>query len=302
MIDSGPDSDTTLHTTRRTILAATGAVTLGGLAGCTGLTDQETEAGTATETPTRTPVTSMPDGLTLWLHPGSETVVGEDGVETWRDDSGNGNDLGQSVGDYRPALVEDAVAGTAALAFDGEDDHLLREDTVGVSNGSPRTFVVVAALSDRSARSPMLTQGTYGSNGAEVNHYGIEANTFGTSGNRFGAFLVDAAYDTERGTDTEYHVHTLRTETFPDAAAVQSSTTYYVDGSETAIQVTASGDSSGTEFAGDATALGSFALPSPSEVMHGSIAEVRVYDRALADDERAFVESALLDEYDIQSE
>jgi len=260
MTDSGPDGETTLHATRRTMLAATGAVTLGGLAGCTGLTDQETEAGTATETPTRTPVTSMPDGLTLWLHPGSETVVGEDGVETWRDDSGNGNDLGQSVGDYRPALVEDAVAGTAALAFDGEDDHLLREDTVGVSNGSPRTFVVVAALSDRSVRSPMLTQGVYGSNGAEVNHYGIEANTFGTSGNRFGAFLVDAAYDTERGTDTEYHVHTLRTETFPDAAAVQSSTTYYVDGSETAIQVTASGDSSGTEFAGDATAL----APSPS--------------------------------------
>jgi hypothetical protein len=302
MDDSGPDRDTTLHTTRRRMLAATGALTIGGLAGCTELTNQGTETGTATGTPTQTPVTSMPDGLALWLHPDSETVLGDDGVETWRDDSGNGNDLGQSVADYRPALVEDAVAGQPAVAFDGEDDHLLREDTAGVPDDSARTFVVVAALSDRSARQPMLTQGTYGSNGSDVNHYGIEANTFNTSGNRFGAFLVDAAYDTERETDTEYHVHTLRTETFPDAGDIQSSTSYYVDGSETALGVAASTDSDGTAFAGDATALGSFALPSPSEVMHGSVAEVRVYDRALPDNERSFVESALLEEYDIQSE
>lgn len=299
MDDSGTDRDTTLHITRRKMLAATGALTTAGLAGCT---EQTGESGTATNTPTETPVTSMPDGLTLWLHPESETVTGDQGVETWRDDSGNGYDLTQSVDQYRPALVEDAVAGNAALQFDGEDDHLLREDTVGVANDSARTFVVVAALSDRNARSPLLTQGTYGANGGEVNHYGLEANTFNTSGNRFGAFLVNDAYDSERETDTEYHVHTLRTETFPDAADIQSSTTYYVDGSEAAISVAASSDSDGTEFAGDTTALGSFALPSPSEVMHGSIAEVRVYDRALGDNEREFVESALLEQYGIDSE
>jgi hypothetical protein len=197
----------------------------------------------------------MPDGLTLWLHPDSETVTGDEGVETWRDDSGNGNDLGQSVEDYRPSLVEDAVAGNSALQFDGEDDHLTRDDTVGVANDSARTFVVVAALSDRSARSPLLTQGAYGSNGSEVNHYGLEANTFNTSGNRFGAFLVNDAYDSERATDTEYHVHTLRTETFPDAGDIQSSTTYYIDGSEAAISVVASSDSGDTEFAGTDTKL-----------------------------------------------
>lgn len=298
MDDSRTDSDSTLHFTRRAVLAGAGALATTGLAGCNELTNERTE----TESATATPVSSMPDGLGLWLHPESEAVSGSGGVATWRDDSGNGNDLSQSVREYQPAFVEDAVAGGPALRFDGEDDHLLRTDTAGVPNGSARTFVVVAALSDRSARSPFLTQGEFSSNGVDANHYGLEANTFGTSGDRFGAFLVSYAYDADRATDTAYHVHTLRTETFPERSDIRSSTTYYIDGSPTGISVAAGGDTEETEFAGDATALGSFPIESPSEVLHGSVAEVRVYDRALPDDERSFVESALLDQYSIGNE
>ena len=304
MVDTRTDEDTTLHTSRRAFLAATGTLTTAGLAGCTETTSERTETGgTPTPSPdTETGTGSTPGGLSLWLHPGSETVDGDGGVETWRDDSGDANDLSQSIRAWRPSLVEDAVAGYSAVQFDGEDDHLLREDTAGVPNGSARTFVVVAALSDTGVRAPIFTQGEYGSNGAEANYYGLEANTFGTSGNRFGAFLISYAYDADRETDTAYHVHTLRTETFPDRADIRSTTTYYIDGDQTALSVAAGGETDETEFAGDATAVGSFPIESPSEVLDGTVAEVRVYDRALTDDERATVETTLLDQYGIGSE
>jgi len=147
------------------------------------------------------------EGLRLWLHPDSGTVTGDGGVETWRDDSGNGYDLTQEETGLQPSLVEDAVEGNPALRFDGEEDHLLREDALGIPDEGARTFVVVSRLTDLGARSPFLTQGTFGSSGGGSNFYGPEANTFRTSGERFGLYLVSVAKDSELATDTNYKVH-----------------------------------------------------------------------------------------------
>ena len=54
-------------------------------------------------------------------------------------------------------------------------------------------------------------------------------------------------------------------------------------------------------FAADSTALGAFPGSSPGAVLHGELAEVRVYDRALDDEERSSVEPSLATKYGIDS-
>jgi len=219
------------------------------------------------------------EGLRLWLHPDSGTVTGDGGVETWRDDSGNGYDLTQEETGLQPSLVEDAVEGNPALRFDGEEDHLLREDALGIPDEGARTFVVVSRLTDLGARSPFLTQGTFGSSGGGSNFYGLEANsftfTFRTSGERFGLYLVSVAKDSELATDTNYNVHILRTADSPELSSIEESTTYYVNGEEVPFGDTPGGTRN-SPFEADSTAVGTFPGSSPSSVMHGEIAEIQV--------------------------
>lgn len=265
----------------------------------TGTTSEggEPEDSTATERQTTTDDTAALNGLQLWLHPDSETSTTDSGVETWRDDSGNDYDLTQSDQSLRPSLVENAVNGHSVLRFDGEDDRLLRRDALGISDDSARTFVVVSKLSDPAARSPLFMQGTYDSSDTDANYYGLEANTFRTDGERFGLYLVSVAKDTETPTDTDYNVHVLQTGDFADLSAMETSTTYHINGQETSFSDTPGG-ARNSPFAADSTALCAFPASSPS-TLTGEVAEVRVYDRTLTEDERSSVESSLMDKYGI---
>jgi hypothetical protein len=269
------------------VLASVGALT--GLAGCTGVLDGGGES---------TPTASEVDGLRLWLHPGSGTETDGETVRTWRDDSGNGYDFTQDDGASQPTLVEDAVAGEQALRFDGEDDRFVRRDAVGIAPDSPRTFVVVCRLSDPAARSPYFMQGVFDATGGESNAYGLEANTFNTAGRRFGTYLVSVAHDSARPTDRNYNVHVLRTAEFPELGAIEESTDYHVNGERSTIEHTGGGTRN-SPFAGESTAIGAFPQSSPSTVMHGEIAEIRAYDRALDDEERSTVEAELANKYGV---
>jgi len=284
--DSSRPSET-VGSSRRRVLASVGA--LAGLAGCTDALPGGSDA---------TPTASGVDGLRLWLHPESGTETNGDTVRTWQDASPNGYDFTQEDGALQPTLVEDAVAGNSALRFDGEDDRFVRRDALGITPDSARTFVVVCRLSDPAARSPYLMQGVFDATGGESNAYGLEANTFNTAGERFGTYLVSVAHDSERSTNTNYNVHVVRTADFPELGAIEESTSYYVNGEEVPIEHTGGGVRN-SPFAGESTAIGAFPQSSPSTLMHGEIAEIRVYDRALDEGDRSTVEADLLDTYGI---
>jgi hypothetical protein len=287
-------------TRRRTLLAAVGTATLGGLAGCSGGdttdTDDEEPGEYGNDDTTDTEATAIP-GLRLALRADTGVTTDDEGrVETWADQSGNGYDFSVDTPEWRPTITKEAVNGQPALTFDGEDDYFLREDTLGIDNDSPRTFVVVSRLADPTRRSKFLSQGKLDSGGGDSNFYGIEANTWHTAGERFGVYLISVAHDSEHSTDTNYHVHTLRTESFSNLEEIRNTSTYYVDGSESPISHTGGGTFN-SPFEGDSTAIGSFTHSNGGGGHFGEIAEIRVYDRALTDDERSTVESTLADRY-----
>lgn len=63
-------------------------------------------------------------GLTVWVdETGHQTDV--DGVHTWTDLSGEGNDIAQSTGSLKPDVTAAGKAGLDIVTFDGIDDHLL---------------------------------------------------------------------------------------------------------------------------------------------------------------------------------
>lgn len=290
----GPERGGVSRFRRRTVLASTAGLV--GLAGCSG--DDETP----TETPTDEPERTVEDieGLQLWLHPDGDTQHGEGGISAWRDDSDNGNDLTQSTQSRQPSVLEDAVDGKRAVQFDGEDDYLLREDTLGIADDSARTHVVVSRLTDPTVRAPFLMQGLFDSSDSGSSYYGLEANTFRTTGERFGLYLVSVAKDSEQSTDTDYHVHVLRTMKFPALDAIEESTTYHIDGQQVPFGDTPGGTRN-SPFEGNSTAIGGFPVSDPGALLTGEIAEVRVYDRAVTADERSLLEDHLSEKYGLGS-
>lgn len=284
--------DSTDRVSRRRLLAATAGVVA--LAGCAGSDDN---SGEESSDPTETAESeTLTDGLKLWLRPDSETVTTEGSVEVWRDDSGNSNDISQDEAESRPSLVADAVNGHSALRFDGENDYLLREDSLGIADDSGRTFVVVSRLTDLAARSPFLVQGTFGSTGGNSNYYGLEANTYNTSGERFCFYVTSVGKESGKSTNDTYNVHVLQSANFPELSAIESSTSYFVNGEELSYETT-QGNARNSPFESDATALGAFPQSAPETILDGEIAEIRVYDRVLTESERSSLETTLLEKY-----
>lgn len=278
---------------RRAVLGAIGAGTLTALAGCSGGGDggSSENGGDDTGTDEPSPVLSLSADTGV-------TTDSEDMVEIWVDQSGNGYDFSPPRTEARPGITENAAGGNPTLTFDGEDQFLLREDTLEIPNDSARTFVTVSRLDDIDVRSAFFFQGKRNSSGEDSNFYGLEANTFNTTGERFGVYLISVAHDSERETDSNYHIQTLRTESFPTLEDIRDTTTYYVDGEEMQFSRTGGGNKN-SPFEGDSTAIGAFTVEQPSDSDTGEIAAVRVYDTALSSSERESVESDLSDTYGI---
>jgi hypothetical protein len=79
---------------------------------------------------------------------------------------------------------------------------------------------------------------------------------------------------------------------------MEESTTYHVNGQQIPFSDT-SGGVRNSPLDADSTAIGAFPQSSPGVLMHGEIAEIFVFDRALLDQERAALESSLFDKYGV---
>jgi hypothetical protein len=86
----------------------------------------------------------LPSGV----DPGFDQVDGF--VETWYDQSGNGNDVTQATSSKQPKIVNAGslvtVGSKASLNFDGSDDFLERETYTQGTLSQPNTFFAVAKL------------------------------------------------------------------------------------------------------------------------------------------------------------
>jgi hypothetical protein len=84
--------------------------------------------------------------------------VGDGFVETWYDQSGNGNDAAQSVATKQPKIVDAGVLVSGGLGFDGVDDLLRNSNNLGTTSN----FFIscVATLPDSIANQTILSNGT----------------------------------------------------------------------------------------------------------------------------------------------
>lgn len=287
---------------RRDILRRSSAglvATVGvGLAGCFSDGSGPTESATGSATGTTGGSASGPSPVLSLSADMGVTTDSNGQVESWADQSGNGYNFSPPRSEARPGLTQNAAGGNPALTFNGDGQFLLREDTLGIPDDSARTFVIVSRLDDIEARAQFLFQGTLNASDSGSNFYGVEANTYNTAGERFGVYLVSVANDAQRQTDTNYHIHTLRTESFPVLDDIRDTTTYYVDGAETPFSHTGGGTFN-SPFEGNSTAIGANTKEDPSISHTGEIAAVRVYDTALSSSDRESVESDLADTYGI---
>lgn len=98
-------------------------------------TDENDETGYA-----RTTVTVLPksapvpprDGLVMWLKADSLSLKDGSPVEEWKDSSPNEMDTAQPEPRLRPVFVQKAIGDSPAVRFDGEDDHLIVDQTPGL--------------------------------------------------------------------------------------------------------------------------------------------------------------------------
>ncbi|GAB4301191.1 MAG: hypothetical protein Kow0068_24210 [Marinilabiliales bacterium] len=72
----------------------------------------------------------------LWLKADALTGLNDnDGVSTWTDFSGNGNNLIQSNSSYQPTYQESEINGKPVIRFDGGNDYLIKNPFTGFATG-----------------------------------------------------------------------------------------------------------------------------------------------------------------------
>jgi len=78
-------------------------------------------------------------------------------VETWYDQSGNGNDATQQVSGSQPKIVDAGVLVSGGLEFDGVDDRLVASDPM--TNNTGLSLFLVANITDGQGASTITRHG-----------------------------------------------------------------------------------------------------------------------------------------------
>ena len=86
--------------------------------------------------------TSIP-GLQLWLRADSNVVLNGSTVSTWKDCSGNGNDVSQITVRSQPIFTSNVLNGKSVIRFDGIDDYFNGGNTVWDIGTSGSTIFII---------------------------------------------------------------------------------------------------------------------------------------------------------------
>ncbi len=87
------------------------------------------------------------DGLELWLRAGAITAADSDSIQTWEDQSGNGNNATQATESKRPVYKTGIINGKPVLRGDRVDDHY-QLDSELIFTGDFSLFFVAEARKD----------------------------------------------------------------------------------------------------------------------------------------------------------
>ena len=118
-------------------------------------------------------------GLKCWLRPGVGVDTASGAVTTWRDQSGNGNDLpALGAANTRPAYQSDAGDGRPALFFDGGDSMGPALDVI-TSAGKAYTLVVTAKAdaANPGAQAITIGGGNFNGGGSTNLYLGMDQTT-----------------------------------------------------------------------------------------------------------------------------
>ena len=208
-------------------------------------------------------------------------------VETWYDQSGNGNDAVQEVAGSQPKVVDAGVLVTGGIDFDGVDDrlfgsHLLNTDDVLYA-------AVVAKNKDLSKRGLYVNNLFYNSS-TDNGGFSVEAKTFGRPGENIAGWLDDSnpnvSVQSGLSSLTQNQMHLLSFD------LSNGSSKFHLDGS----LVNTFSISMSSEDGGQQMNIGN--STSGTVPLEGSIKEIIIYNSDQSAN-RAAIENNINNQYDI---
>ena len=213
--------------------------------------------------------------------------AGNDGfVETWYDQSGNGNDATQGTAGSQPKIVDAGVLVSGGIEFDGVDDrlfgsHLLNTDDV--------LYAAVVAKNKNLSKRGLYVSNSFYNAGSDNGGFAIEANTFNRTGNIAGWLddrgVNDAVQD-GLSSLTQNQVHLLSFD------LSNGSSKFHLDGS----LVNTFSTNMNSEDGGSRLNIGNNA--SGAAPLDGSIKEIIIYNSDQTDNREA-IEDNINNQYDI---
>ena len=223
------------------------------------------------------------EGMVLWLDAGVG-VTSSSGVSLWEDQSGLGNDATQAVEANRPTLVAEGLSERPVVTFDGSSQWMeLPSTAINTALNSADGFTIFLLM--RGER--------IGTNEAFISSIDSTANLMLF---RYGTFLPDfrvriggTDYDLDFATDVrdgDGHILVVEWD------VPGNSRRLYVDGD---VDAESTGSVQATITLANPVNIGRDARG--VYYFGGDIAEILIYDRALADAEREAVEDYLMAKY-----
>lgn len=226
------------------------------------------------------PVGQIPSAMRLWLK--ADAGVTRDGagrVSAWADQSGAGNNLGQTNQPYQPICVDGVINGSPVVRFGG-GSQMLQSLGLVLSGSTPFTAFSVVKFNSV----PASTYQYVWWNGIDdtTKGYGCHTTTTPRIKSAWGSWDKAITYQTDVATDTWYRIcsrwaggsTTGNHQMWMNGVFVNSNT------------------KTGSNFSGGFFSLGNFG-PGSTMGFYGDVAEMLIYNRSLTDAERVGVESYL---------
>ena len=221
-------------------------------------------------------------GMRLWLKADS-IPAGSGAVTYWADQSGRGNDATQFNFPNQPVLVQSAINGQPVVRFDGASSYLNLPFFMSGA-GAGDMFVVVRTATATTTNAVLVS----GFGAGAVTYY--PAGSSNQIADNFGSYNAPATVIASFSDLTQPHLYN-----------VVSATDFWATGLDGNWIV--SSDFNPIDFANNQTApvIGAYINPGDifdaTNFFQGDIAEILVFDRMLADDERGAVGKYLGQKY-----